>query len=501
MSIETLLVRIGILLFGVVLGLGGLVFLARLRQKRVPSSIVIVLLGTLLLVALLLFTSGFLHSPTSRVRAWLEFGVSLGVSFLVLKVADLFLIEDYLIARRGAYIPDVVRILILMVGMTAAGLVSLRLVMNINVIALVALPTVATAVIGVAMRDTVVRFFSGIVLGKMIRIGDWITVMDKEGMVTHIDFGHVTLQTEMWDYVVLPNDKVIDAGLTNYSRPTTVHGCSIFVEAAYRTPPGQVCAVLTEAASAVKEVLSDPPPEAMVEAFRDSGIQYRLRFWITDYSRHERFESEMMIYVWGAFQRNSIEIPFPQRVVQTLKQEDAAAKMRRETDQLVAYLAKIDFFSILAQEQLARLASHARIQEFLSGERVVREGEPGQDLFIILDGRAEVRVQQDSRSSTTATLQTGQFFGEMSLLTGEPRSATVVAVTPLRVVSIGKESLGQVVQQDGNLVDRISEVVARRQAETLATREKLSREGAPVARTSQARSLGERIRRFLWDTL
>jgi CRP-like cAMP-binding protein len=99
---------------------------------------------------------------------------------------------------------------------------------------------------------------------------------------------------------------------------------------------------------------------------------------------------------------------------------------------------------------------------------------------------------------TVATLQKGQFFGEMSLLTGEPRSATVVAATPLRVVVVGKQGLSRVTQEDGRVIDRIGEVVARRQLATAAAKEQLAREGATVAVANQTRSLTERIRRFLW---
>ncbi len=498
MSIGTFLVKLGLTGLGIVLGLVLLVYFARRRQKGLPISVVVVFLGTSLLAStLLLFSSGFVAPLPSRVRAWLEFTTYLGVSFVLLKLVDLLVIGDHLIDRKGAYIPDVLRTIILLVCLTIAVLVILRLVMNINVIALVALPTVATAVVGVALRDTLVRFFAGISLGKMMRVGDWVSVMDKEGLVTDIGFGHITLRTRDNDYVALPNNNVIQAGLINYSRPTTAHGCHILVEAAYRTPPAQVRAVLADAASAAGGVLTNPAPEAMVEAFKDSGIQYRLRFWIEDYSRHQLILSEVMTYVWSAFQRNGIEIPFPQRVVQTLVPQDRGVVMKRQADQIVAYLAKVDFFAILAPLQIESLASDARLQQFLPGEQVVRQGEPGEELFIILDGTAEVRVRQDGLSSTVASLQGGQFFGEMSLLTGEPRAATVLAMSPLTVVAISKQALSRVVQEDESLVARISEVVAQRHVEMAATKEQLSRESAKVALVSQKHSLMARIQNFL----
>jgi CRP-like cAMP-binding protein len=92
----------------------------------------------------------------------------------------------------------------------------------------------------------------------------------------------------------------------------------------------------------------------------------------------------------------------------------------------------------------------------------------------------------------------GQFFGEMSLLTGEPRSATVRAVTPLKVVQVGKAALSRIVQEDQRIIERIGEVVARRQVMTIAAKEQLSRERASLEITQQTRSLIDRIQDFLW---
>jgi small-conductance mechanosensitive channel/CRP-like cAMP-binding protein len=493
-----LLTKIGGTALGVIAVVVGLAYLAHRRQKSLPLSVVAGASVTLLLAsAVLIFNSGVVAAPPTGVLAWLEFGTYLGVSFLFLKLIDLIVIADYLIDRKGAYIPDVVRSLIMLTGVAAASLIILRLVMNINVIALVALPTVATAVVGVALRDTLVRFFSGIALGKMIRVGDWIQVQDREGMVSDIGFGHVTLVTRDHDYVALPNNTVIQAGLINYNRPTATHACAVTVEAAYRIPPGQVCVALVDAASAVDGVLPDPKPRALVSAFNESGIEYRLRFSIGNYAKRWEIESAVRTYVWNALQRNGFEIPFPQRVVHSVGAGERSLTAI-DSDQIVSHLAAVDFFTILTPEQIEILAKDARVLRFLPGEPIVRQGEPGQELFVILEGEAEVWLEHEGRSTRINQMHRGQFFGEMSLLTGEPRSATVRAVTPLKVVQVGKAALSRIVQEDQRIIERIGEVVARRQVMTIAAKEQLSRERASLEITQQTRSLIDRIQDFLW---
>ncbi len=497
MSFGILLGKLAATALGIVAVVAGLAYLAQKRQRAFPLSVIVGAGLTLLLAGVVLvFRSGLVAPLSPGALNWLEVGAYLGASFLFLKTVDLLFIGDYLVERRGTYIPDVVRSLILFTGLTAAALVILRLVMNINVIALVALPTVATAVVGVALRDTLVRFFSGIALGKMVRVGDWVMVLDREGMVADIGFGHVALVTREHDTVMLPNNTVIEAGLVNFSKPTTAHICSISVEAAYRASPSQVCAVLVEAATAVEGVLAEPKPVAIVSAFNESGIEYRLRFSISDFARRLQIESAVRTYIWNAFQRNGIDIPFPQRVVRMV---DAGADKNggKESDQIVGYLAAVDFFTILTPNQIEALARDARIQQFLPGEQIVRQGESGQDLYVILDGEAAVCLEHEGRSSMVSTLHKGQFFGEMSLLTGDPRSATVRAITPLAVVAVGKQALSRVVQEDERIVSRIGEVVARRQVLTAAAKEQLSRESASQAVARQTQSLIQRIQKFL----
>lgn len=483
----------------IVLLLVGAAYTAHRRSKTV--SLTVLSAGTLALLftwaALLLHSEWTAGAVPSVVLSSVDAAACLSVVFLALALLDALVIGEYLIERRSRYIPEVVRNLMLGAGVVLAAVIILRLVMNINLVALVALPTVAAAVVGVALKDTLARFFAGIELGKMVKVGDWITTLEREGVVTHIGLEHVTLMTREQDYVTLANDNVIQSGVTNYSRPTTTHLCSIYVEAAYRTPPNDVCATMVEVASAVEGVLRDPKPVAMVTAFNESGIQYRLKFPVGDYARHPQIESAVRTYVWNAFLRKGIEIPFPQRVIQR-----SPPPQPREEPQLMEeirrHLAAVDFLATLAPMQLDAIARGSRMEQFLPGERVVRQGGPGHELYVIVEGCADVVVEQNGLSSVVNQLSAGQFFGEMSLLTGDPRSATVIAKTPLMIIVVGKELLVQLVQEDRRAIERIGDVIMRRQASTLAAKQELDREASKAAGRHHARPLIERIQNFLW---
>lgn len=452
--------------------------------------------GLVLVIASLTVRSGLVSHIPHLIQSGLDVLAWLGASFFLFTILDALIIGECLIARGKRYIPDVVRHLLIGAEVVAAGVLILWLVMGINLVALVALPTVAAAMVGVALKDTVTRFFAGIELGKMVKVGDWITVLEREGMVTHIGMEHVTLLTRTNDCVTLANDLVITNGVTNFTRPTTTHFCNVYVEAAYRTPPEQVCAALLETAAVVSGVLPEPKATALVTAFNESAIQYRIKFPIGDFAQRDLIESTMRTYIWHAFARKGIEIPFPQRVVHS--SGDGESPHRTPVDRIMEKLVAVDFLATLDSKQLEQLAQEARWELYLVGERVVRQGEAGEVLYVIVSGQADVRLEQGGLSSTVTTLGSGQFFGEMSLLTGEPRSATVVAATELSLIAVGKGALMRVVQDDRRLLERIGEVVARRQATTAAAKAQLSRDAEALSTVTHTRSLIERIQYFFW---
>ena len=486
-------------LVAVAIILAGLSALILRRGRPLPSLPFYAggIAALLLLMVATVTQSEAVESFPPLFRSALEVLAWLGASFFIFTVLDAVIIGEWLIERGKRYIPDVVRHLLIGAEVVAAGVLILWLVMGVNLVALVALPTVAAAMVGVALKDTLTRFFSGIELGKIVKVGDWIAVADREGIVTHIGMEHVTLLTRTQDVVCLPNDLVIQNGVTNFSRPSQLHLRSVYVEAAYRATPELVCAVLEEAASSVPGVATEPRPIAMVTAFNESGIQYRIKFPILDYGQYPVIESRVRTYIWHVFSRRGIEIPFPQRVVHQMVAPESEPP-EESLERIVQQLTGDDFLAMLDPKQLSLLAQGSRKETYLPGERVVRQGEAGDVLYVVVAGQADVRVETERLSKTVATIGAGQFFGEMSLLTGEPRSATVAATTGLEVIAVGKAALMRVVEADHRLLDRIGEIVARRQAVTMSAKAQLSQEAASLSAATHTRSLIERIQTFFW---
>lgn len=479
--------------------LAGLAYLGHRRQRGVPAKIIGAAVLTLAMAgAWMAADNDVIQDVPQGVMPWLLVATGISGALFLLLVIDHVVIGEFVIERRGRYLPEVVRSLLVVMGLACVTLVLLHTVLAINVVALVALPTVATAVVGVALKDMLARFFSGLQVGKMVKVGDWVSMLDQEGVVTAIGAEHVSLLTRDQDLVMLPHDRVIDAGVKNFSRPTAVHVCAVTVSAAARIPPDRVCAVLTETAAAVTGVAAEPKPSAFVSAVLDSGLEYRLRFAIVDYSLRLAIESRILSYVWNAFHRSGIEIPFPQRVVHHAAETMAPGVQSLSRQQIFSRLRAVELFASLSDEQVNVLVNGAAVYHYLPGERVVRQGEPGQELFVIIGGTADVTVHHDGLVSTIATMEAGQFFGEISFLTGAARTSTVTATSAFTVLTIGREAIAAVMQNNEKLIEELSGVVARRQLVSQVAMEQLSKESQALALSRQQQSLMDRIRRYLW---
>src|SRR5947208_14910278 len=246
-----LLLKLGVMFILAAALFGVYMLMARKRAKKAPHSFFTVSVVQRARYVLLLVNEteqvGW-GNLREGVYLWTKFAAYLGTAFLLLKAVDVLLLEDYLIAKKGFYIPDLLRLLLLLSGLAVAGIIFLWTVMGINVVALVAIPTVATAVIGFALQDTLKRFFAGLMLGKLVRVGDWVRLAGQVGRVRKVDLGHVTILTPTDDLVMVPNNPVAQQDSLNYNKPTTRHARSVLVDASYATPPLQVQAVLVETA-------------------------------------------------------------------------------------------------------------------------------------------------------------------------------------------------------------------------------------------------------------
>ena len=297
------------------------------------------------------------------------------------------------------------------------------------------------------------------------------------------------LRTKTGNFVVLPNNLVSKEAITNYSEPATPTRIQIEVGASYLVPPNRVKAVMAEALANCPRVLAAPAPDVLLVSFDNSAITYRARFWIEDYERDDAARDQARTAIYYAFQRHGVDIPWPIQVEYSREwpEPDAAAR-QHEREHL---LAGIDLFATLDDEQRRELASATTTRVFGDGEAIVRQGAPGHSMFAVCSGRASVTLEPEKRQ--VAMIESGGYFGEMSLLTGEPRTATVTAVGDTTVLEIDAELFRQLGASHPGEIEKIGIAALARRGEL----EQVRAAGQSAAIADAPASLVARMRKFL----
>jgi CRP-like cAMP-binding protein len=290
------------------------------------------------------------------------------------------------------------------------------------------------------------------------------------------------------DEFTFPNSLVTRSALVNFSRPTAAHRCALDLRIHCRHPPNQVIAALVAAVRDAPDLLADPPAHALVWQFDDPHVVYRVRYWIDNYRRMYFIRSDVSARIWYALRRAGIEHASP---VRTLHRESAVADPGALVD---AAMLGIDIFSPLTARERVTLASGLRRAAFGRGEEIIRQGEQGDSLFVILLGRVEVRVASEGQEEVVDTLGAGNFFGEMCLLTGAPRSATVRAVEDTEVVPVTVEAFRGIVAQNPAVLEAVTGIVSRRRSRLDEAIHEAETEAA--ARSAEHGDLLERVRSF-----
>jgi small-conductance mechanosensitive channel len=328
---------------------------------------------------------------------------------------------------------------------------------------LITTSAVGAVVVGFALQDTLGNAFAGLAIQseKPFRVGHWIRVGDFEGRVAEVTWRATRLRTKTGNFVIVPNNVIAKEAITNYSEPVAPTRMEVDVGASYLSTPGDVKAAILEALSQVPRVLAAPAPDALLHAFDASAITYRARFWVENYEFDDEARDEARTAIYYAFGRRGIEIPYPIEVGYSREWPEPDPPTRQK--QREAMVAGVDLFAALGEEQRREIAQATTTRVYGNGEAIVRQGEPGHSMYIVCAGMAAVLLEPDRHE--VATIEKGDYFGEMSLLTGEPRSATVVARGDVLVLEIDAELFRKLGAENPHAIEQIGVAAVTRRGE------------------------------------
>ncbi len=479
----------------------------RLRRfDRTVRLLILLLTGILFLdsggvqslVGLEILLNNAFGLPVEMLQNLAQTLVVLLAALFTAALVDAVIFETYLRSATERHVPKLLRDSVKLVIIVGLG-TALVEIWGVNATALGGGAAVLTLVLGLALQNVLGDLFSGVVLQfeSPFRNGDWIKVGDYEGQVVELNWRATRLQNRESIAVVIPNSVVAKAELRNYAMFTPYAAVDRYVGAEYKEPPNRIKGTLMEAMLQCGQVARQPPPQVSTHEYGDSAIIYRMRFWVRDFRRIPAIADEVMTNVWYAFARNDITIPFPIRTVYT-REEEAPTREER-TEVMADLLRQVDLLTPLPRETLEGLAEKMETKYFGRGEVLIEQGSEGESFFIIESGRVEVLVEQEEgrRPARVTVLGPRDFFGEMSLLAGEKRTATIRALEDTRVVVLAREPFSEVIEENPEVAAEMASIYYARSDQLVRVHEEAEASGDEATEDEGGeRAMLRRIQRF-----
>jgi small-conductance mechanosensitive channel/CRP-like cAMP-binding protein len=463
-------------------------------KARLPLALIILHLFFVAVGSLVPETAA-LSRPVSVVTTFLLLSATARILFL-------FVVDAIFAGRLQKPLPKIVRdilqalvfIFVMMATLRAAG---------VEPGSLLTTSALLTAVVGLSLQDTLGNLFSGLSIQAQtpFEVGDWIGYDDQPrnvGRVIEINWRATKVITHEEIEIIIPNGTLAKAPIRNFSKPSPYIRRTVEVSCPYDVSPALVRDVILPSLVGAAEVLAEPPPQVVAGNFGASGIDHHVHFYVSNFARRFAIEALVRERVWYALRRAKIDIPYPTREIHThTSTEEARARARSdEVTQRAELLRQVDFLAVLPEDAVFRLATLTETRLYGSGEAVLLQGDAGDELFVIVNGTVSIVIGRAGASfAEIARLHHGQFFGEMSLMTGDARNATVRAVTETEVLVVGKAAFSQILTHAPELAVKIADVLTHRQVQLDEHLAERARKAKPE-QDAEAVALVQRVKQF-----
>jgi len=381
--------------------------------------------------------------------------------------------------RTGQPIPQIVSVLVSLVIYVLAIMAVIGFVFDQKLTSLLATGGVLAMIIGLAVQVNISNIFSGIAMNleRPFQIDDWVKIGKfTEGKVIDISWRTTRLRTRDATILCIPNSEASESPIENFSRNEEKGYWKYFtIHVDPYHPPERVKQVLLNAALASKCVLKDPPPatrflgltSGMTGQSESWAANYLISTYVGDYGSKFAHNEEIWTKVWSHLKYAGIKHVMERQEISMAIQP--MKKTKRQLSKARMLLEDMYVFEPFPSEQKDHLSEKMQIREFRPEQEVVRQGDSGNSLFIIEEGTLSVRVSMNGTDKEVARLGAGDFFGEMALLTGEPRTATVASLTSTHVYEITKDDIYPSLKGQEEIMELLSEVLSKRKVALMPT--------------------------------
>ncbi|HXD33433.1 MAG TPA: mechanosensitive ion channel family protein [Pyrinomonadaceae bacterium] len=387
------------------------------------------------------------------------------LGYLMVRALKFLLFKLVFRFRSGSEAPVLVQNVFSIVVFTLLFVIIFnRLYPNVNLGALFTTSAIFGVILGLALQDTLGNFFAGISLhaDRPFQVGDVIAVGAQKhtGVVESISWRAIKIRTFQNHVVLVSNSSAAKEAIEVCPRDN-LNARLVFFSTLYTDSPAKTIHIAREAVRESDNVSEKITPIVRIRNMGESGIDYEVKYWLNDYARYNDTDALVRQRIWYAFRRAGITFNFPTRTVE-LRRPASHVVSEADHNALIERLSAVDIFAPLSTEETATLAQASVRHVFAPSETVIRAGDAGSSMFVLHNGRVQVQVSDNGNLRPVAVLNEGDFFGEMALLTGEPRTAHVVAVEETEVLEIGHEAMKKLFDTNPDLVESLSHIITER---------------------------------------
>lgn len=441
--------------------------------------------------------------------------------WLAVRLADTLLWERWLPRRAGVRIPRLLRQVVAVVLCIVGTAVVFSNVWQLSVGPVLATTGAIGIIAGLALRNVLADFFSGIALNMEhpFRLDDFVLfhIRGKRepvaGFVREINWRSTTVLTPEDNLISVPNSLVAASTVENLSFPSPVYELELDIVLDWHLDPAALEPVLAAAMvdAWVRGATSgDRPPKFRICKLDGAGVTYRIVYLIDPRkkpkgpARHTLLSClQQHLRFAGLRPVMSVNAALP-----GLPQLEPPRQRQLVHDSSIDRLHAINhvaLFGVLTDAERQRLSDSVHVRRVAEGTVVVKAGEEGSTMFIVAAGVLEVLIAvppsppgalATAGPTRVTTLAPGSFFGEMSLLTGAPRTAHVVALCASVLYEVPHSVMAALWADRPELATLLSAVVADHLQRDSAALE-AAHANTPQKRTSMPEAIAERIRRFL----
>lgn len=432
------------------------------------ETILQLLLLFFLTLAIALFSSHWIkkifYSPRLIFILWLLVWFFLLVFFI--KTLAYFIFDFLLLKKQGIHYPKLVKDVLVFILYIVGILLILNYYLNIKITVLLASSAVFTVVIGFALQDILGNLFSGIILNfeDSFKLNDWVRINEWEGRVEQFGWRSFKIRAIDRELIVIPNQVASKAEVLIYGSEHQPVALKIKVGVSYQDSPDRVSETIGRVLGSMADICREPLPTVQLKNFGDFSLDYEVKFWVRDYAKHNVITAEVRRCIWYAFKRQNIQIPYPVR--ELYQRPEKLTEIPRQI--LIDALKGNDILRTIDDNEFLKISAEIDYKIFGGGETIICEGDDSEFFSHVYSGT--VNVVKDGQ--VVARLQAGDFFGEISLVTGEKIGATVVADCESVIIMVSSVRFKEIIGMNEELAMKLSTVITKRQDELKLLAEK-----------------------------